>query len=534
MKVRNDILKMSKNLHTWVGICSGILLFICFFSAALSMFQHDLSRWAAPPQQKLPSITYEQYPELIAKVHAQYPESRNDFLLSVASPEEFYAPMSWRPQGDSVFRGAFSFDNVSMLASLDQHGDLIVQKENLSRAGFLLEQLHETAGLPNIIEDHHNNGVTVMGVVAALYFLAIMSGLIVLLPTLVKDYFAIRNGKNQKRFWLDMHNVAGITSLPFHIIICVTVVSFAFHDEFFEGLEMLAKHDKTIEQKMMAGGNTMIPNPQFDAKTLLNRVSDAVGQDHIRTVRFTSLDKPQKSRIFIGFQQDDGLKRGDHTDFIFAQTYQQRPYDSLYKANESSKASAFIKSMFSLHFGNYGGDFVRWVYFVLGLVGAFLFYSGNMLWINSRLKKVKKVLLPYKEQKLSVRILENLTVGTCFGCMLGIFCGFFMVRWLYVVLPEVHSVNKILGYGYYVIFLGSVAYCFALRAEKARRHLMIACALVLLGIPLTSLLSMLMPDLALWHNSGRLLWVDVMALVSAGVFYLFYRTNQRRMALQPS
>src|SRR3546814_19255437 len=43
---------------------------------------------------------------------------------------------------------------------------------------------------------------------------------------------------------------------------------------------------------------------------------------------------------------------------------------------------ATISSFFALHFGNYGSAPVRWSYFFLGLAGAFLFYSGNLLWIE--------------------------------------------------------------------------------------------------------------------------------------------------------
>ena len=60
MKVRADIIKLGKNLHTWVGISAGILLFICFFAGGLTMFQHHLSQWASPPQQKLATISPDQ------------------------------------------------------------------------------------------------------------------------------------------------------------------------------------------------------------------------------------------------------------------------------------------------------------------------------------------------------------------------------------------------------------------------------------------------------------------------------------------
>jgi uncharacterized iron-regulated membrane protein len=32
--------------------------------------------------------------------------------------------------------------------------------------------------------------------------------------------------------WLDLHNVLGILSLPFHLIMALTAVVFAFHDQF--------------------------------------------------------------------------------------------------------------------------------------------------------------------------------------------------------------------------------------------------------------------------------------------------------------
>ena len=68
------------------------------------------------------------------------------------------------------------------------------------------------------------NGVTLMAVVAVLYAMALVSGVIILLPTLVKDLFVMRVGRNLKRMWLDMHNIVGLFSFPFHLIMALTVV----------------------------------------------------------------------------------------------------------------------------------------------------------------------------------------------------------------------------------------------------------------------------------------------------------------------
>lgn len=79
MKVRTDILRLAKELHTWVGICAGILLFICFFAGGLSMFQHDLSKWATPPQQSLNTVELHQYNDLVLQVQQHYPEAQKKF-----------------------------------------------------------------------------------------------------------------------------------------------------------------------------------------------------------------------------------------------------------------------------------------------------------------------------------------------------------------------------------------------------------------------------------------------------------------------
>ncbi len=181
-------------MHTWVGVCAGILLFICFFAGGLSMFQHHISKWATPTQQVLPKVSPDQYNELIQKVQAAYPAAQKNFTLNLSSNEFHYAPITWseHERGDG-----FNTAQTTWMASLDKKGQLIVAQENLSKAGWLIEQLHETAGIPGMV-GHHGLGLYVMGVVSILYFLALLSGVIILLPTLVKDYFVIRSGKNKK------------------------------------------------------------------------------------------------------------------------------------------------------------------------------------------------------------------------------------------------------------------------------------------------------------------------------------------------
>ena len=46
MKIRSDIVRTYQAIHSWTGISTGLLLFICFFAGALTMFQVEIQQWA--------------------------------------------------------------------------------------------------------------------------------------------------------------------------------------------------------------------------------------------------------------------------------------------------------------------------------------------------------------------------------------------------------------------------------------------------------------------------------------------------------
>ena len=528
MKVRTDILRLAKELHTWVGICAGILLFICFFAGGLSMFQHDLSKWATPPQQSLHTVELHQYNDLVSQVQQRYPEAQKSFQINLNSKEFHHAPIQWQPAQSQVHDDHdFDTDQSAMLATLKPDGSLQVEQENLSKLGWLIEQLHETAGIPGML-GHHTLGVYVMGVVSVLYFLALMTGLIVLLPTLVKDYFAIRQGKNKKRFWLDAHNVIGITSLPFHILISVTVIVFAFHDLFYDGLGQLVAKGKPLFERP-AAVQIVEPVSPLDVEKILLQVQQQAQGYEVSSVSFNNLDQPAKASARVSLYSPDQMLRGDNFDVMFFNPYQPAPYSTANLNTQSSALDQLIRSMFSLHFGNYGGDFTRWLYLALGMGGAFLFYSGNILWIESRVKRQKNPNLAPPAQRKDVQFIANLTIGSCLGTVLGIFMSMLIGRWAYVLSPELHSINAWFMYIYYAIFIFSLILSFVLGAARALPTLLLFIAVTLLLLPLTSMLALLLPEIGLWSSFSYLWWIDVFSILFAGLFLRFYRQAQARV-----
>ncbi|MBO8044087.1 PepSY domain-containing protein, partial [Pseudomonas aeruginosa] len=73
---------------------------------------------------------------------------------------------------------------------------------------------------------------------------------------------------------------------------------------------------------------------------------------------------------------------------------------------------------YALHFGEFGNGVVVWLYFLLGLGGAFLFYSGNLLWIESRRKRRQP-----QQPRAGVNM-ARATVGVCIGLCVAISVAF--------------------------------------------------------------------------------------------------------------
>ena len=521
MKVRADVMKFSKTMHTWVGVCSGILLFICFFAGGLSMFQHDLSRWGTPQNQILPSVAVQDYNQLIYAAQAQHPATEKSFILNLNSKEFHVAPMTWHEGGRAE---GFNTQQQTWLASLDQHGQLITQTENVSKMGWLIEQLHETAGIPGMV-GHHTFGVYVMGVVAALYFLALMSGLILLLPTLIKDYFIIRSGKNKKRFWLDTHNVIGITSLPFHILISVSVVVFAFHDVFYDSIRHLALKGESPFARPPAE-RIVVEQAHIDVNQILAKVAQVAPEYEVKYIQFTGLDNPQKANARVALYSSSQMLRGANNDFMTLNPYNVEVFNHQGIHTQTSHLNTLVNSFFSLHFGSYGGYGVRWIYLVLGIAGAFLFYSGNMLWVETRARKQKRPQDPLPQQRKDVIFLANLTIGACLGCILGIVSSMVIGRLSHLWMT-VGSINHLYMYSYYAVFVGCLAYSFIVGYQRALGHLLLAIAVALFMIPVTSIIAYVWPQSGLWFYLNSLS-IDVTAIIMAFMFLWFYRRAQKR------
>lgn len=503
MKIRGNILRVYKDLHTWVGISSGIFLFICFFAGALSMFKPTIKAWSTPLEQQLTGIPLEELETKLPALTQQYPSLANGFTVQL---KHHLATLSWfaTPVGRRV-----ALDVPQHQAGLDQHHNFVVQQQIPSHLDQLIDQLHRTAGIPGTV-GHESLGVLVMGVVSILYFVALISGLILLLPTLIKDFFAIRQ-RSTKRFWLDIHNLLGLTSFPFHIIISLTVIGFAFHDIFYDLLDKVVYEQPT---QFSAGLNSTPQAHQvtpLPLTTLLNKAQQAAPDQTIHAITLSGMNSP-RAMARIQVYSDNHYSRGATGGFVALDPYSGAIKMSAYIPGQGSTWIKVVNSFFALHFGSYGGVLIKWVYFFLGIAGAIVFYSGNLLWLESHRKRQTRTGLTPPQSRAS-RIMAGLTIGTCLGSIAGVATAMIIGKWLQ---SWATNINDWYIASYYLVFLGYVGFCLLSGAGRYRILLYLT-ALLALFIPLSNVLNYVLRSTG--GNTPYVLSVDIVACCCALLFF---------------
>lgn len=528
MRIRSEVLNVYKAVHTWTGIIAGLALFIAFYAGALTVFKHDLAAWVSPPMQDTRPVDLQDAGRLIEQTLQVHPQAARDFNLTLRATDAEPAQLSWKTaDGTRQYHAVF-----------DSSGNLQVSEREPTAVADLIDYLHRTAGfVPGDVE----TGVLVIGAIAMMYGLALVSGLIILLPTLVKDLFALRVGKNLKLMWKDAHNAIGFFSLPFHLVIALTTVVFAFHDQIYDMQDVLIFKGKMQEQWTLPAPRVAPPSlaaPSGDAvqegeRTLVPparmladlRALSPGFEPHTMHYRNLHGDRPT---VWIHGVDPDYMMRYDA--FAIMHPFTGEITNGSYLPGHTTGWTRWLTVFFALHFATFGGAVVQWIYFLLALSGAFLFYSGNLLWIESRRRRAYREGQP--RQKTSVRVMSALTVGVCLGCIAGVSISLVAGKWLH---GHVASLNTSHVVVYYATFFLSIVWACMRGAARGAVDLLWLCAAATLAIPLTTLLGWLLPATGLWANtSPASLGVDVAALIGAACLaWMAGATRHRQRNGQP-
>ncbi|MGX7345407.1 PepSY-associated TM helix domain-containing protein [Acetobacter pasteurianus] len=415
MKIRTDIVQMYRDIHSWVGILAGLFLFVAFYAGGISVFEVPLQNWLTKPAALPAPVSVQQVPDLMQKAFAAHPEAQQEYTVVLSPTVSLPARLMWPVQAGQRHAGP-----VDMIAaSLDAEGHLVTVKHKPSEVAHFIDELHENVGLPVFMPYSR----WFMGIIALLYAVALVSGVIVFLPMLAKNLFALRLVKGAWKKWLDIHNLLGVFSLPFHVVIALSSVLFAYHGVIHNVQTMMFSapaaihnhhsHAEKVEHQPVAQSFPPTLAPEEIVRALQKQTPGFVPD----VLNYASTDKAKQTLYVIG-HDEHYMMRGPAGGLAELDPDSGKILSTEYMPGLQSAPFSILTTFFALHFGSFGGNAVKFGYLILGLVGAFLFYSGNRLWLISRYRKEQKN--GATEPGRGTKFLTRLTYGSIFGCVSGV------------------------------------------------------------------------------------------------------------------
>lgn len=514
------------SVHTWAGILAGMLLFIAFYAGALSMFSPEITHWVRTEPDRTGAS--QDADALAAAFFNAYPKVERATLVLAADSNA--APyMRWGKRGQTPQQ-----------VELSSQGELRPLPAATDSAGRFVDHVHRKGGLPVPLK----SAEPVIGIVSMLYALALISGVVVLLPSLVKDLFVVRFGRNAKRLWLDLHNLLGLASLPFHVVIALSAAVFCLHDWVYD-----AQGRWAYPQGLRAvEAQAQVPRTPVTLDRAAWRMPSQLAADAAGTVpgfAATALDYrglgTPKASVFVAGAEDRHFKRRPRTGIVVLDPATGAVVQDAMAPGQGSALARTVVAFFALHFGSYGGEPVRVLYAVLGVMGALLFYTGNVLWIESRSKRLRGQQGEDPsgvQQPRHVRCVAALNLGVCLGCVAGLPSALVAARWL---AGTGLSLGWVLQGTYYAVFAACVAYAFARGAQRAAAGLLAAAALATALVPLTSLAAPLLAQLWPWAEAldkpyaRGLFFVDGLSAAGASVLaWMAWKTGRGTRRPGPS
>ena len=517
--MRTDLIRRYKTLHTWTGIIAGFALFIAFYGGALSMFKEPIADWASSTRAAAHDGARERDPAALDALFGQVLLARPDARQVVV-----HLDGSPRLPGGVVIPGREDTDPV-LVAHATASGPPRFETATPTPLAEWIDMVHRTAGIPGDPEI----GIHAMGVVSALYALALISGVIVLLPTLLQDLLALRIGKNRKRMWLDAHNLLGVASLPFHVVMAVSAVVFAFHHEIYAVQDASVFRGSQVADAAFAAQRPReAPLDSLLAPSAAKaRIAGLSPEFRIVSMQYRLApgDSPRTRRatLFVSGHAPDRFLRGGNFGVVTLDAGDGRVLGDSFLPGRQRGWGHAVAGFFALHFGNFGGPAVRWAYFLLGIAGALVFYTGNLLWVESRRKAARNGAPPVLQTR-SARHLAAATVGVCLGCVAGLSASVAATHWA-AGSPAAGAWHE--G-AYYACFLAAFAWAMWRGAARAAAELLGAAALVTALVPAVSLLALAWPGASALATEGRPWAVELVAAASASLLAWSARLSWRR------
>ncbi|MBD9391752.1 PepSY domain-containing protein [Acidovorax sp. ACV01] len=353
-------------LHSWAGIVTGLLMFIVCFSGAVVVFKNEIDLWANPSLAQLPrSDKPASLDAVLTQLHTRYPGATVETIAlpDAVNPSYFAFVRERGAPASTRTKVALRSDTGAVVGPVD------------SQLGQYLRMLHVFLFFgPRWI----------VGFLGAAMLVLIVTG-IVIHRKILAELFTQRWGRSFRVVMSDLHKSAGIWGLFFHILIATTGAWMGLAPLFEQGYKYVTTATsstyatKAPKPARKAAGDAAEPVQMQSLEALYATAQQAVPGLEARYVSMRRWGTDTAEASFTG-NLSDHLASTARVDINAATGVPRKVHDP----RTAGFWSLVNGLMEPLHFGDFGGLALKWLYFFLGMTPAFLSISGTLIWLDAR------------------------------------------------------------------------------------------------------------------------------------------------------
>ena len=460
------------DFHAWAGVAAALFIYVVSLSGVFALFEDEFLHWEETQVQfQVPAHPIPLMPLLNEHVGAL---TKTGTLTSL----DVYLPSQARPYYRAVAYWIPTGERRSIKQERRWHAktgaELRPHEQGLTH---WLVNFHRNLMLPRTL------GRFIVGLSGILLLVSILSG-ILLHRKLLKEMFTWRLHRSIRLKWQDSHKILGVWSLPFQLMI-------AFTGAWLGMVALLLPLNATLTGKWGMDEIYVALFPSTPAAVGISHPMLPIDEVMVATrshfesaplsISITNWGDQSASYIFL--YEPRGTLDGTLRREVSAVT------GKVYEAPRMGRSAIYhqiLRSMTTLHYGVFGGGWMKVLYTVLGVILCIIAITGVLIWLEKRQQGGKG-----KAPKVTYVLLGRITLGTSMGMLLASFSLFYVDK--LSASPPGEKLMTI-GTAYFAVWIAALLFAgFSRNPYKSTKRLFQLTGVVALGIPVLSLLTSPLP-----------------------------------------
>jgi uncharacterized iron-regulated membrane protein len=473
------------DLHIWVGLLLGWVLYAMFLTGTVSYFKDELSQWMRPElphQAQVPDAAA--VAQRVADALAVAAPGSPQWSMRMPDARNNSVDVFWRTAQREPGRRGFNEAHLDPAT-----GAKIAARETMG--GDFFYRFH--------FQFHYMPvpwGRWLAGLAAMFMLVAIVSGVITHKKIFI-DFFTFRWGKGQ-RSWLDAHNALSVFGLPFHLMITYTglVTLMAMYMPWGQQAAIKTPAERQqLSAELRAfvppGKPSGIAAPLAPVDAMVRQAQAAWGAGNVGRVAITH-PGDAASRVAVS-RGDAGRVSMSPQAMLFEGTT-----GKLLETRDRVGPAAETRGvLYALHLGRFSDLALRWLYFIVSLAGTAMVGTGLVMWTVKRRAKLADPARPH----FGFWLVERLNIASIAGLSLAM-AGFVWANRLLPVQLEQRGAWEV--HVFFIVWGAALLHALLRPAKRAWTEQLWAAAAALALLPV---LGAFTTDRPLWQSLADGDWV---------------------------